>query len=231
MRPVSRLLHVPNGQHGPLLPDGNIEFIGRRDQQVKIRGFRIELGEIEALLKEHSAVEECAAVVRETAGNRQIVAYVAGGESSINTAELYDFLKLRLPHYMVPSSIVLLPELPLTAHGKLDRRALPEPRDGSRTQRSYVPPQGEIESAIAAVWKEALRIERIGALDNFFDLGGDSLAAMLVVDRLRIAFDCNVNGESIFSSPTLRMLANSITADTPAMKRQTDASHFGRAID
>lgn len=164
--------------------DGEIEFLGRVDNQVKVRGFRIELGEIDAQLRSEPFVAEAVTVVRETPeGVQQLAAYIAG-DLSIDTSAIRARLALRLPDYMVPQTIIVLAALPLTANGKLDRAALPDPQQQIVTdETSYVAPRNPIEEILAAVWTDVLRVERVGVHDNFFALGGDSIRTLQVIAR------------------------------------------------
>jgi len=166
-------------------PDGVIEYLGRIDQQVKLRGFRIELGEIEAQLLEHPGVIEAAVVVREESpDDKQMVAYWVGGQEPAPRQEaLQAFLKNRLPDYMIPAAFVRLDRLPVTASGKLDRKALPAPDLGHRFAHQYVAPRDPTEECLANIWADVLRIDRVGVHDNFFGLGGDSIRAIQVSSR------------------------------------------------
>jgi acyl carrier protein len=199
------------------LADGNLLFIGRGDQQVKIRGFRIELGEIETALRQHESVRDVAIVVREEAhGDRRLVGYVvlqaAAGQLRDNvTAELRSYLKERLPDYMIPSALVVLERLPLSAHGKLELRKLPAPEPSHATDESdYVAPRDETERRLAAIWGDLLGIEDIGIHGNFFELGGHSLLATQVISRIQKAFDASVPLRTLFESPTVAELARRI---------------------
>jgi len=192
------------------LPDGNLEFLGRIDQQIKIRGFRIELEEIESVLLSHSAVREAAVIVRQD-GEKQLVAYVVPAEgSSFASTELRDHLKRKLPDYMVPTSWVSLPALPLTPNKKLDRKALPAPDAGAVPALSsgYVSPDNETERKIAEVWQNVLKVAHIGRDDNFFDLGGHSLLMVSVNTQLREAFNRDISMVDMFGFTTVRALAN-----------------------
>jgi amino acid adenylation domain-containing protein len=187
--------------------DGTVEFLGRVDTQVKIRGFRVEPGEVEAVLRAAPGVREAAVVVREdTAGDRRLVAYVAG---EVETDELREHLRGRLPEHMLPGAIVLLDALPLTANGKLDRRALPAPDLASAEER-YVAPRTPVEEVLAGIWAETLRLERVGAEDNFFDLGGHSLLATRVVSRVRELFGVELPLRALFEGPTVAELARAV---------------------
>lgn len=192
---------------------GQIEFIGRLDNQVKLRGFRIELGEVEASLSQHPAVKECVVVVREDApGDRRLVAYVTL-TSAAPAGELRSFLKQRLPDYMVPSAFVTLDKLPLTLSAKVDRKALPVPEGTSYAARGYEAPVGEIETKLAQIWAEILKLKRVGRHDNFFELGGHSLLAMSVIERMRRA-GLHTDVRALFVAPTLTALAAVVGGDS-----------------
>src|SRR6185503_5672742 len=154
--------------------DGNIDFLGRNDFQVKIRGFRIELGEIEARLASHPGISASVVVAAEAGeGDKRLVAYYTGrpGERRPDPHGLRSHLAASLPDYMVPSAFVALDALPLTANGKLDRKALPAPDGSALAARAYAPPQGETEMVLARIWAELLGIGQVGRHDNFFELG------------------------------------------------------------
>jgi len=184
--------------------DGAVEYLGRIDHQVKIRGLRIELGEIEARLLEHPAVSEAVVVVSDAAaGAKQLLGYVVASADE----GLADALRLRLgealPDYMVPAQIIVLAQMPLSANGKLDRKALPQP---VQVVRAYDAPQGEVEQALAKVWGEVLGVDPVGAQDNFFELGGDSIIAIQVASRARQA-GLQFGPRELFRHQTLRQLA------------------------
>ncbi|HLK56986.1 MAG TPA: amino acid adenylation domain-containing protein, partial [Chthonomonadaceae bacterium] len=191
------------------LPDGNIAFQGRIDHQVKVRGFRIELGEIESALREYPAISEAVVLAREdVVGDKRLVAYVvSNSENAVSVSALREYLKARLPEYMVPSAFVLLEALPLNANGKVDRKALPAPEMGAVTEQEYVAPRTPIEAGVAEVWSEVLRLESVGAHANFFELGGHSLLATQVISRLRSAFQVELPLRALFEAPTVAELA------------------------
>jgi acyl carrier protein len=192
------------------LPDGEIEYLGRLDHQVKIRGFRIELGEVEAAVMSHPSVRECVAVVREEGGDKRLAAYFVAGEGgpTPEVAELRSHLKSLLPEYMVPSAFVALEELPLSPNGKVDRKRLPAPEAASASsRREHVAPRTAAEADIAAIWAEVLRVERVGAADNFFDLGGHSLLATRVVTRVNEKFGRQLPLRAMFERPTVAEFA------------------------
>jgi hypothetical protein len=192
------------------LDDGNIQFVGRIDEQVKVRGFRIEPGEIETLLCQHSEVVECVVSAREdvTGGIRLVAYIVPSAAHHLTSGQLRDFLKEKLPEYMIPSVFVFLDSLPQTASGKVDRRALPAP-DGSRPDltEAYAAPRTPSEELLAKIWAEVLKLEKVGIHDNFFDLGGHSLLATQAVSRMRDAIRKNIPLRNLFEAPTVSGLA------------------------
>ena len=203
------------GDSGRWRPDGTIEYLGRDDQQVKLRGLRIELGEIEAQLERHAGVKQAAVVVREdVSGDKRLVAYVipkdlSGAPATLNVEGLRSHLKSVLPDYMVPSAFVVLNHLPLTANGKLDRRALPAPELDAYASREYEAPRGEVEEILAGIWQSLLRVERVGRYDNFFELGGHSLLIVQMMERLRrVGLSAEVR--RVFESSTLADLASEL---------------------
>ena len=201
-----------SGDLGRWRDDGNVEFLGRNDQQVKVRGFRIELGEIETQLLRHATVREAVVLAREDApGQKRLVAYfTCKGETAPGAEELRAYLKSVLPGYMVPSAFVLLPGLPVTSSGKVDRRALPVPEQAAFATREYEAPQGEIEEILAALWQSLLRVERVGRRDNFFELGGHSLLIVHMMERLRkVGLSAEIR--RVYESTSLQDLALALT--------------------
>ena len=195
------------GDLARVLTDGTVDFLGRLDHQVKIRGFRIELGEVEVALSSVAGVREVVAVARELGADKQLVAYYAAEpDAGVAVEELRAAAAARLPEYMVPAVFVELDRLPLTANGKIDRRALPEPsgsrEDGART----VTPRTPVEEALAEVWREVLRIDHVGVLDNFFELGGDSILSLQVVARSNRR-GIHLTPRHLFEHPTIAALA------------------------
>ncbi len=198
---------------------GRLEYAGRVDDQVKVRGFRIELGEIEAVLSGHPRVTHAAVVVREDGpGDRRLVGY-AGGECE--AAELRAYLAERLPDYMVPPVVVVLPELPLTPNGKVDRRALPAPEPAEAATTSGEPPRTRAERVLCDLFAELLKLPEVGADDGFFDLGGDSIVSIQLVSRARKA-GIGISPRDVFTHKTPRELARAArteraaTAEDPA---------------
>lgn len=221
-----------SGDVGLWREDGTVEYLGRKDQQVKLRGLRIELGEIEGQLLRDHRIREAVVVAREDVpGEKYLAAYVtlAPTASVLDEAlpiseEFRTQLKATLPEYMVPATFVVLLALPLTANGKIDRRALPIPELGS-TARRFEPPQGQTEEILAGIWQSVLHLNRIGRQDSFFDLGGQSLLAMSVITKVRQAFGVLATPSMLFSSPSLEGFAESL--DTLLWLRQS-ASPRGR---
>ena len=210
--PEARLYR--SGDLGRRLASGDLEYLGRIDQQVKIRGFRIELGEIEAALSQRPEVREAVVIAREeTAGDRRLIAYVvADGDREELSGEIRGRLRQMLPEYMVPSAFVFLDTLPLNQNGKVDKRALPVPAAPAGRLRDHVPPQGPVQEAVAAVWKDVLGLQTVGAHDNFFDLGGHSMLAARLLGRLHDTFAVDVPLRNLFQQPTVAGLADVIQA-------------------
>ncbi len=215
-KPEARLYKT--GDLGRYLPDGNIEFLGRIDNQVKIRGFRIELGEIEAVLTQHPAVQETIVIATEDIpGDKNLVAYIVPNQEQIQTQEaqslvslLREYLKEKLPEYMVPKAYVVLESLPLTPNGKVDRRALRAPDTLIFDKQNYVAPRTHVEKAIVEIWAKVLGKEQVGIDDNFFELGGHSLLATQLVSRIRDAFQIDLSVRNLFEAPTVGQLARYI---------------------
>jgi len=218
---AERFVHDPFGGDGGRLyktgdlgrwrEDGSIDYLGRNDFQVKLRGFRIELGEIEARLGACPGVRDTVVLAREDRpGDKRLVAYLTPleGGAPLDLDLLRSHLGATLPDYMVPAAYVVLAQLPLNANGKVDRRALPPPDDSAYAVRPYEAPLGEVEVALAAIWAELLKIERVGRHDNFFELGGHSLMAVALIDRMRRA-DLQGDVRALFTAPTLAALAES----------------------
>jgi len=211
--PGARMYRV--GDLGRLLPNGELEYLGRVDHQVKIRGFRVELGEVESGLRTCPGVRDAVVVAREDgSGDRRLIAYVVGGEGSSApaAAEMREYLRERLPEYMVPAAWVTLDAFPLLPNGKLDRGALPEPEITSGDGSGYVAPRTEVEERLAAIWAEVLGAERLGIHDSFFELGGHSLRAAQVVTRVRAAFGVDLPMTALFDAPTIAGLAERVGA-------------------
>ncbi|MEN9519381.1 MAG: NcpA, partial [Cyanobacteriota bacterium] len=201
------------GDKARYLSDGNIEYLGRLDNQVKIRGFRIEMGEVEAVLSQYPNVKQTKVIAREdnTPGEQRLVAYlVVNVEQNPSTRELRQFLKPKLPDYMMPAAFVYLDTLPLTPNGKIDRRALPVPDLEQQLTVSFVAPRTQVEEMLAQMWADVLSIERVGIYDNFFELGGHSLLATILVSRIRKVFQVELPLQSLFEAATVAELSQQI---------------------
>jgi acyl-coenzyme A synthetase/AMP-(fatty) acid ligase/acyl carrier protein len=194
--------------------DGQMEFVGRVDGQVKVRGYRVELGEIESALNRHSAVSESIVMAREDIpGDKRLVAYVVNGTGEdLVSAELRKHLNRTLPDYMLPSAIVVLDKLPLTASGKIDRRALPPPgHERPALELTFTAPCTDEEEKLAKIWCDVLNLDQVGVDDNFFELGGHSLLGTQVVSRVRDVFRVELPLRSLFETPTVSGLAATIS--------------------
>ncbi len=201
------------GDLGRLLPDGNLEFLGRRDTQVKIRGYRVELGEIEAVLKMHPAVETAVVVDRKIAGFDELVAYVVS-RAGFQPAELRRFLSARLPAFMLPSRWQRMEALPLNLSGKVDRAALPDPMQAEEfrtgSARTRIEPRTAMEKALVEIWEEVLELQSLSVEDDFFELGGDSLKAVCVLSRIRHRLGAGAEFADLFAHPTVAGLSAAI---------------------
>jgi amino acid adenylation domain-containing protein/non-ribosomal peptide synthase protein (TIGR01720 family) len=211
------------------LPDGQVEFLGRTDNQVKIRGYRVELEEIEVTLGQHPSVRQAVVIAREEeAGRTRLVGYVVGKNGNVPSAsELKSYVSERLPDYMAPSTIVTLESLPLTANGKVDRKALPAP-DQAKKEREYIAPRTPTEELLANIWAQVLGVEKVGVHDNFFSvLGGDSILSIQIIARANQS-GLRVTPKNIFEHQTIAGLAEAaggvttieseqglVTGDTP----------------
>jgi amino acid adenylation domain-containing protein len=189
--------------------DGNLEYLGRIDEQVKLRGFRIELGEIESLLLQHPSVKEAVVILYETDNNPRLIAYITESEKTVNLViEVREYLKNHLPNYMIPSQIMVLENLPLTANGKIDRRALPEPN--TTTAADLEIPATPTEEILASLWQGLLKVQSVSRSDNFFELGGNSLLATQLITRIRDGFQVEIPVRKIFEQSILSELAREI---------------------
>jgi acyl carrier protein len=195
------------GDYGCYAPDGNLLFFGRKDFQVKIRGHRIELGDVEAAIAGLDGINNAAVVDRENAsGGKYLCAYVSQSEDANWSAiSLRNAMKQKLPEHMLPDAWVILPELPVTPNGKVNRKALPEPAGESRALPLYEPPATSREKAVAAIWEEVLG-RQVGIDDNFFEIGGHSLRAVQIVSRIRRNLGIDVTLQQLFRLPTVRAL-------------------------
>ncbi|WP_016952818.1 non-ribosomal peptide synthetase [Anabaena sp. PCC 7108] len=197
------------------LPNGDIEYLGRIDNQVKIRGFRIELGEIEAVLNQHPNLKETKVITREDIpGEKRLVAYIISKSKQNSSSEishqLREYLKQKLPDYMIPSGFVVLEFFPLTTNGKIDYRALPAPNFSANQSNNYIAPRTATEEILADIWNQVLKLETISINDNFFELGGHSLLATQVISRIRQTFNLEIPLRLLFEYPTISQLSSQI---------------------
>jgi amino acid adenylation domain-containing protein len=215
--PVTGSRLYRSGDRARYISDGRIEFLGRIDNQVKIRGFRVELGEIEAVLSRHPDIREAVVSCRNLSGETRLVAYLTAARQPTCGRQVRNFLREELPEYMVPSAVVFVDALPLTANGKVDRSALPEPGEAhSEEQRSFVSPRDGIEVQLVRIWEQSLGIRPIGVTDNFFDLGGHSLLAVRMFAEIQKEFGKDFPLAMLFRAPTVEQLALAIRQDRSA---------------
>jgi len=204
------------------LPDGNIEYIGRIDNQVKIRGFRIELGEIETAISQHPSVQQTVVIATENlAGNKQLVAYIVPEPEAAPTSnDLRNFLKQKLPDYMIPATFIMLETLPLTPNGKIDSKALPKPETvHQQLATTKVLPQTSTQKTLATIWAEVLQIQEVGIHDNFFELGGDSIISIQIIARCHQA-NLQLTPKDLFQHQTIAELAKIVTSTTEITAEQ-----------
>jgi aspartate racemase len=209
-QPGARLYRT--GDAARYLNQGLIQFLGRVDNQVKISGFRIEPGEIETALCTHPGITSALVLAREdTPGDKRLVAYVVSGEQSAPAPEdLRNYLRERVPEYMVPSAVMILDALPLTPHGKVDHNALPVPQFVSRTGRDYVAPRNGLQQQLVDIWEELFKLHPIGITDDFFELGGHSLMMIMLVARIEERLGKRVTMAELFTEPTIEHLSELI---------------------
>ncbi|MEK8212402.1 amino acid adenylation domain-containing protein [Paenibacillus sp. FSL L8-0463] len=198
------------GDMGRMLPDGNMEFLGRRDHQVKIRGYRVELGEIESQLLKHEAVREAVVIDREdAAGGKYLCAYVVLQEETAS-ADIREHLGRTLPSYMIPGYMIRMERLPLTPNGKLDRKALPEPEARMDSEERYEAASNETQRKLLRIWQDVLGIENIGVSDDFFAIGGHSLRATALVTKIQKTMNAELTLQDVFRLPTVKEQAQKI---------------------
>ncbi|UKP01065.1 amino acid adenylation domain-containing protein [Nostoc sp. UHCC 0870] len=218
--PFNKSILYKTGDLARYLPDGNIEYLGRIDHQVKIRGFRVELGEIESLIAQYPNVVSTTVIAREDKpGDKKLVAYIVPEKlQDFADKKLYQFLQEKLPHYMVPSAFVQLDILPLTANGKVDRKALPAPNSSEiYVSYEFVAPRNDIELQLAQIWEDILNIRPIGIKDNFFNLGGHSLLIVRLMAQIQQHFGINLPLATILQNPTVDQIANTLSQHTNSL--------------
>ncbi|MFS2008245.1 amino acid adenylation domain-containing protein, partial [Duganella sp. CT11-25] len=229
---VPRARMYKTGDVGRWREDGAIEYLGRNDFQVKLRGQRIELGEIEARLMACEGVGEAVVVARGEGGDMRLVAYlVPAAGAQLEAAALRAALARQVAEYMIPGAFVMLEALPLTPNGKLDRKALPAPDASALAAREYVPPQGVVEKAIAAIWQDLLGVEKVGRHDNFFELGGHSLLAIQLLSLLRGQFGVELTIHELFHQATVDAIGMVISDKQLAQFAAADIEVLSKDID
>jgi acyl-coenzyme A synthetase/AMP-(fatty) acid ligase/acyl carrier protein len=207
------------------LPDGNIEYLGRIDHQVKIRGYRIELGEIEHVLLQSKLVRKAVVLVKDMPGrDKQLVGYVVPA-GKFDQQAILDYLRNKLPNYMVPLVWVELADLPLTVNGKVDKKALLGVETGSALEE-YVAPQTVIEHTLVNIWKELLQVKRVGTMDNFFQLGGHSLIIMRLISAIRKELKVELSIKDFFQFTTVSALGKYIEIQTTTETEAKDVTEF-----
>jgi amino acid adenylation domain-containing protein len=210
--------------------DGALEFLGRLDQQVKLRGFRIELGEIEAALLAQDPIAEAVVVLHQDDGEPRLIAYLVARDRAPSSVELREQLSVRLPSYMVPAAFVTLAALPMTANGKLDRRALPAPAPLERaSQASYLPPRDQLESDLVDVWQQLLGVQPIGMEDDFFALGGSSLLATRLIARVRSMYAISLAMSGLVEHPTVAGMAACLRRTLAGERRELPLTRVTRS--
>jgi len=198
------------GDLGKWSKDDTIEFMGRRDNQVKIRGYRIELGEIENILCTHDSITSALVLIKDDlAGEKNLIAYVVS-DKNIEGRTVKDWMRTRLPNYMIPNYFAFLDEFPLNINGKIDRNKLPEVEFSVTDRKEYILPQTDTQKALAEIWENVLGIEKIGLIDNFFEIGGHSLKAVKMFNLINNQFDVRIMITDLFNNPTLESLSNEI---------------------
>jgi amino acid adenylation domain-containing protein len=227
--PSERLYRT--GDLARFLPDGNIEFLGRIDHQVKIRGFRVEPAEIEAALRKHPGVRQTVIVPYDDgSGEKRLGAYVVSTQA-LTPDELRRFLSEQLPEYMVPSAFVRIDEVPLTANGKVDLKALPSPDQPVSAEHESVAPRNSDEEKLVAIWKEVLKMEQVGVTDNFFELGGHSLLATQIISRIRSTFRVQMPLHVFLESPTVEGLAGKLAQSPAAESEEEEMARLLQELD
>ncbi|WP_426094738.1 amino acid adenylation domain-containing protein [Flavobacterium sp. DSR2-3-3] len=208
---VSGTIMYNTGDLGKWLPNGDVIYLGRNDDQVKIRGHRIELGEIERNIADLKGIRQSVVVINEKEGDKYIVAYYVADQKT-DKKQIQEFISKKLPDYMLPGYYMQIDSIPLTSNGKADKNALPAITYTDLIETEYVAPETEIEIKLAAIWKEVLAIDKVGASDNFFEIGGHSIKAMKLITKIKEEFEVNFKISEIFTKPTLLAQAQYITS-------------------
>jgi amino acid adenylation domain-containing protein len=204
--PASKIYR--SGDFARILPNGDLEYIGRKDDQVKIRGHRIELAEVETAIKEFEAVKEAVVIPFKNSNDEYELACYLIINKDAESSNYRSILGERLPGYMIPNQFILMEEFPMTSNGKLDKKSLPNPTSDSTSRTKYVPPRNNIDRQIIEIWRDVLEQEKIGIQDNFFDLGGHSLKATRVISKIQVQFDVKIDLKNLFASPVVESLSD-----------------------
>jgi amino acid adenylation domain-containing protein len=214
------------GDLARLLPGGDLEYMGRSDNQLKVRGFRVEVEEIESVLTQHATVTQaCVVASAKSSGDTELVCYIVTNQDEGPTVgDLRAFLRTKLPDYMIPSSFVVVDEIPLLPNGKVNRIKLAslQPGEALAQEQPFVPPRTTVEELVADIWAQVLGVDQVGVLDNFFDLGGNSLMITQILSRVRAVFGIEIPLPDLVREPTVERLAQAIEAElTPDMAVET----------
>jgi len=214
------------------LPDGAIEWVARMDQQLKIRGFRVELGEIETALRQHPGIAHAVVTARQDAhGDNRLAAYFVAKNEAPDQAELREFMRSKLPAYMVPTHFLTLSEFPLTPNGKIDTRQLPVPGESPAKARAHVAPKDDHERALVEIWQEALGLRQISVEDDVFELGADSLSTTRAFARIKRRFGIELPLRAVFENPTVTALARIVRNVTPTTKSRPKMPRRSRRVE
>ncbi|MEJ7779638.1 MAG: amino acid adenylation domain-containing protein [Daejeonella sp.] len=209
------------GDLGRMMPDGNLEFLGRQDSQIKIRGYRVELGEIENVLNKSSLVNQAVVIAREDKdGNKNLMAFIVSNSDNFDRKEILAYLKSKLPEYMIPVVLEELKQFPLTSNGKIDKKALLDLETTDHKSNQYTAPQNEPQLKLAEIWQEILGVERVGIHDNFFELGGHSLMAVRMITKLETEIGIQLPLSILFKYPTISSLLSSIYVNRSDLESQ-----------
>jgi hypothetical protein len=203
------------GDLGRWLPDGNLAFIGRKDEQVKVRGYRIELGEIEDALRKHAHMQDAVVVVRSLAGQeKELIAYMVSAQT-LTVVDIHSWLSALLPPYMIPAHFIQLFTLPVTVNGKVDKKALPDPGTGGIAGSSvYAAPANELEEKLVGIWEQLLNRKDIGVTDNFFEVGGNSIKIIQLSKQINQQLHADVSVGVLFQYANIRHLIEYLKQDT-----------------
>jgi acyl carrier protein len=222
------------GDLGSMSDNGCLEHLGRKDSQVKIRSFRVNIGEVEATLVEHSEIKEAAVIAKKTqSGDWTLIAYLLPKAfPPPTTTNLRTFFKNRLPDYMIPSTFITLEKMPVTSTGKINRRELPQP-GSSRPELgiSYAAPRTSVETELERIWASVLYLNHVGINDNFFDLGGHSLAASRVISRVIQTFQLELPIKALFDAPSVAEMAAIITQHQAKRASDTELAQMLREVE